>query len=330
MQVIRGADRTTAGPPLARYEIIATDDVEEARLAGSSVFRDHQLVPESATSPFRARLHSVTGKGMSLTYVDYGSSVRIVTSRPSTGFLVHIPLAGRSEIVSAREAIDANPVKAAVLHPTDRVDMKWEKTTPHLIICLDRESMEGHLRRTLGRTLDRPLRFHLGMELTSPAARSWLNVIDLLVNEFSTYEAVPLAIEELEGLVFQRFLLAQSNTYSEILMKDSPIAPKSIQRAMAIIEAHAAEPLTVADIAEAVGTGVRALQDGFRRYADTTPMTYLREVRLLRVHADLLESDPSNISVTEIATRWGFLHPGRFAIQYRERFGEKPSVTLRR
>jgi transcriptional regulator GlxA family with amidase domain len=49
-----------------------------------------------------------------------------------------------------------------------------------------------------------------------------------------------------------------------------------------IIEGHAAEPLTVEDVAEAVGIGVRALQQDFRRYLDTTPTNYLRGVRFRR------------------------------------------------
>jgi transcriptional regulator GlxA family with amidase domain len=69
---------------------------------------------------------------------------------------------------------------------------------------------------------------------------------------------------------------------------------------------------------------------GFRRFAETTPMSYLREVRLRQVHAELLAADPNAVSVTDIATRWQFMHAGRFAIQYRERFGEKPSATLHR
>ena len=35
-------------------------------------------------------------------------------------------------------------------------------------------------------------------------------------------------------------------------------------------------------------------------------------------------------SITEIAGRWGFSHMGRFAVEYRKRFGEPPSQTLRR
>jgi AraC-like DNA-binding protein len=32
--------------------------------------------------------------------------------------------------------------------------------------------------------------------------------------------------------------------------------------------------------------------------------------------------------VSEIALRWGFGHFGRFAAEYRRRFGESPSQTL--
>jgi transcriptional regulator GlxA family with amidase domain len=58
-------------------------------------------------------------------------------------------------------------------------------------------------------------------------------------------------------------------------------------------------------------------------------MQFLRKIRLERVHADLSqEGQVSN--VTQIATRWGFLHFGRFAAEYQARFGEKPSATWMR
>jgi AraC-like DNA-binding protein len=60
-----------------------------------------------------------------------------------------------------------------------------------------------------------------------------------------------------------------------------------------------------------------------------SPTQFLRQVRLRHVHRELLSADPST-TVAEAAARWGFLHQGRFAAQYRERYGVQPGDTLRR
>ena len=67
----------------------------------------------------------------------------------------------------------------------------------------------------------------------------------------------------------------------------------------------------------------------FRRHLDTSPMTYLRQIRLRRAHRDLLTGDPTRDTVAEVAIRWGFAHTGRFSQVYRIEFGQSPSVTLR-
>ncbi|WP_442875877.1 helix-turn-helix domain-containing protein [Amycolatopsis sp. NBC_01488] len=60
-------------------------------------------------------------------------------------------------------------------------------------------------------------------------------------------------------------------------------------------------------------------------------MRHLREVRLDRVRDDLVAArDVSGARVTPIAARWGFTHMSRFATAYRQKFGEAPSITLRR
>ena len=71
------------------------------------------------------------------------------------------------------------------------------------------------------------------------------------------------------------------------------------------------------------------LQEAFRRHVGTPPLTYLRELRLARVHDELSNSDPWQTSVADVAYRWGFTHLGRFAGAYRERYGVPPSRTLR-
>ncbi|WIB00600.1 AraC family transcriptional regulator [Curtobacterium sp. MCBA15_012] len=103
-----------------------------------------------------------------------------------------------------------------------------------------------------------------------------------------------------------------------------------VRAAVELIHARAHEPLTVSDIARAADLSVRGLQESFQRVLDRTPMQYLREVRLRRAYDDLLRAEPGQVSVADVAARWGFTHMGRFSGEYLRRFGEYPKQTLRR
>ncbi|WP_433299228.1 helix-turn-helix transcriptional regulator [Actinoplanes sp. CA-030573] len=109
-----------------------------------------------------------------------------------------------------------------------------------------------------------------------------------------------------------------------------PVAPAALRRAVAYIDANADRPVTLSQIAAAAGTGARALQYAFRSHYGTTPMGYLRRVRLEHAHRELQAADPTQgATVHAIAARWGFAKPDRFAAAYREAFGVLPSHTLR-
>ncbi|MFJ5777045.1 helix-turn-helix transcriptional regulator [Streptomyces sp. NPDC093094] len=105
--------------------------------------------------------------------------------------------------------------------------------------------------------------------------------------------------------------------------------PAALRRALAHIDDHAAEPVTVAEIAAAAHITVRALQYAFRKHLDTTPLAHLRRVRLAHAHQDLRTADAGDgVTVTAIAARWGFHHPGRFAAVYRAAYHRSPQRTL--
>jgi AraC-like DNA-binding protein len=107
--------------------------------------------------------------------------------------------------------------------------------------------------------------------------------------------------------------------------------PATIRRAIAYMEEHLAEPLSVAEIAAAARLSPRGLQDAFRRLLGRTPMQQVRMLRLEAARADLLVADPSDgATVGQIAQKWGFVHVARFAAAYRERYGENPRDTLQR
>lgn len=85
---------------------------------------------------------------------------------------------------------------------------------------------------------------------------------------------------------------------------------------------------TIVDICTSVGVSQRSLQYAFRVYVNMSPFAYLRYCRLNRVRATLRASDPQLTTVTEVAMRFGFLHLGRFALDYKQVFHESPSTTL--
>ena len=105
--------------------------------------------------------------------------------------------------------------------------------------------------------------------------------------------------------------------------------PVLLRRAIDFIDANVIEDIGLADIAEAVHVTARAVQYMFRRHLDTTPLRYLREVRLHYAHEDLLIANRRQDTVTAIAARWGFMHTGRFAVFYRQTYGHSPHTTLR-
>ncbi|GAA4915742.1 helix-turn-helix protein [Actinomycetospora succinea] len=106
--------------------------------------------------------------------------------------------------------------------------------------------------------------------------------------------------------------------------------PATVRRAVEFMDSHAGDDIGLTEIADAARIGARSLQLAFRRHRDITPLEYLRRVRLESAHRDLLAGDPTRGDRVEaIAARWGFGHPGRFSVIYREAYGRSPSATLR-
>jgi transcriptional regulator GlxA family with amidase domain len=84
------------------------------------------------------------------------------------------------------------------------------------------------------------------------------------------------------------------------------------------------------DMVAVAGVSSRALYSGFRQFRNTTPMAYLKAVRLDMAHAELLRPQNGTDSVTKIALNCGFQHMSKFAHDFRVRFGYSPSEIFRR
>lgn len=78
-----------------------------------------------------------------------------------------------------------------------------------------------------------------------------------------------------------------------------------------------------------LGISERLLRACCKQHLRMGPNRYLCLQRMQQVHRALRSGTPGTASVSEVARRYGFRDPGRFATNYRAVYGELPSATLR-
>jgi AraC family ethanolamine operon transcriptional activator len=105
---------------------------------------------------------------------------------------------------------------------------------------------------------------------------------------------------------------------------------RALRRALELLD-EGGEPLpTIPELCRWAGVGQRTLEYAFRDQLGVTPVRYIKLLRLNRAHRLLRLASPSNETVTSIAFACGMTELGRFAVDYRQLFGESPSRTLQR
>ncbi len=164
--------------------------------------------------------------------------------------------------------------------------------------------------------------------LSPRAAGAWRSTYVHLRDEvLPVFEDSPLVVANATRLLVATTLATfPTSALSESFTDRRDAHPLTVRRAIAFIEDNAADDITAAEIAHAARVSIRAIQLAFRRHLDTTPMAYLRRVRLSCADADLRAA---NGSVTAIAARWGYARPSVFSAHYRAAYGVSPSKTLR-
>lgn len=270
---------------------------------------------------------------LALSYITYGADVCIDPDRLSTFFLVHLIPAGRSEIHIGKRSLIGSAEMGSVTSPTLAMRMRWSADCAHLVLKLDRAALERHLCALLGDLVTRPIEFEPELSLTTGPGGGFRRLINFVAAELDQDDSLlrsPLGIAGIEQILMTALLGTQPSNYSDALAKQaSPATPRHVMRAEDLIRAHPERPITVGDLTATSGVSARTLFEGFQRFRGTTPMALLRTIRLERVRAEL-EAAPPSENIAGIAFKWGIVHLGRFARDYRRRFGELPSHTLRK
>lgn len=134
-------------------------------------------------------------------------------------------------------------------------------------------------------------------------------------------------LQEIEDDLLSSFILLveESHTNREAGLP----AQFLLERAEEYISANLDKAITRDELANIASVSIRSLSRAFNRKYDLGPMEYIRHRRLDSCYIKLRGSDPLETTVTEVAMSYGFGHIGKFAITYKQAFGESPSTSLR-
>jgi AraC-like DNA-binding protein len=322
---------------LAGFCRVATESVDESAEQIGRIFCPHDLEPVRPTSPgFSARHNCAPFDGFSINYVAYGGSVAIDPGCLERFFLVQLPLHGSARVRTASSEIECAPgVTASLLSPTLPTRMVWENDCAQLILLVERKLVEQRAAALAGQAA-RAVEFEPRIDLQAPAAQvlraQMLGLADL-AERTGAGRALPAATAaNCREVLLDALLTGQRHSLSEaiaIFTGQVESLPFALRRARDCLQANAAEPLDLVQLAQAAGIGIRALQLGFQRHFGTSISEMLLDIRLSELNTRLKRAEP-DARIIDIAFDLGFTHLGRMAGAYRAKFGETPSATLRR
>jgi len=321
--------------PLSRFPIVRTARLDEARDAVTRVYLPHRL--DSADGDrLRMTLNAAEAARFTVGFLVYGAKTRL--DMPPTETSYHINLTTMGQTFASRtdgsRAMTAAHSSGLVLLPDQLNTVRWTGDAEQLILKVPRWRLESHLTDLIGHRVDSVIDFDFSFDLTTACGRSLLSAVEFMARELDRPGGVaemPIAREQLETFVLTELLSAVPSPYSDELLRPAEAVPRSrLKPVVEYMEMNADEALTPQELARVGCMSVRTLHATFQQELGISCMAYLRRLRLDHVRTELLRAGRGDIRVTDVAMRWGFFHPSRFAQQYRERFGELPSDTVKR
>ena len=273
------------------------------------------------------------GKHSSLNTLFYGSEVTVEPKIMEDVFNVQVQMSGRTVTTCGKDTNTIEPGFAAVLSPSQYVRMDWTHDSKMTIFSVAREAIERTLMEIFENHLSRPVTFAPVMQVGSAHASSFWRLLQFLQNEMQQTGLAlhaPQAELHLEKCLIHSLLFTQEHNYSDALRRGlSAAVPKHVKRAEEYFHCNIHKKLTIDELAAAAGVSGRTLFVAFKKFRGASPVKYLGDIRMEKFREGLLAARSAQNTVKDVASNFGYTQLGRLSVEYKRKFGESPSETLR-
>ncbi len=311
-------------------QLFASRDLLQTRSMVGRIMKPHDLRVRGTAQQVNARMHHMAFGGVSLNRLKYGADVDIEPGPLDDFYLIQMPLCGCAQITSGNQRIASDADVASVLSPTDPTVMRWSADCDQLMVRIDRALVDRAIGAMSGRLEPEAVRFQLGFRWRE--CGPWRCIVQYM-NDCASAPFDPcqyrLLMAHIEQMVVATLVSAQPHDMREPApSRCAAVLPRHVKRVQDYLRANVSEPVTADQMAAVAGVSLRSLYAGFKDYCGVSPMQYLRTLRLDGARQALLNQP--EVNVASIAMHWGFGHLGRFSTDYKARFGESPSQSVRR
>jgi AraC-like DNA-binding protein len=308
----------------------------------TNVIGTHRIIPQYPLTDCQFDTNRLSTGNFDLVKIQWQGGFKLEQEAIQNRYTIYIALAGSldqkidslSQTQSeGHQSFCCSIDTATIVSPGQKLESIASDTGEALLISIDLKSIESAAGKLFDRSLKQPVVFIPSIDLTHELGLSlkkftqflWEAAAQKNLADFSS-----IVLRQLEKAFLSCLVEGVLNNYSEELryQQDGALACH-VRKAQAFIESHLQEEIDLGDIAAATGVCARLLQKAFSQHCGCSPMRFVTHTRLERIR-QVLETATSDLKIVDVMMNYGFTQGGKFANEYQQLFGEKPSETLKR
>ena len=334
-QVWRQIESSAACSPnraLDAHDLTRRSSQAQKRQVTIDVIGEHQIGLDNSLWDYTFEIQHLNTGNFQLIDLQWQETFQLTQTTPADRYLIFLVYSGHLNQTIDLQQTCCSPNIATIVGPSQKLTSSSSQEGQALSIAIDRDSIDNALGKLLDRHLKQPLIFRADIDLASDLGLSLKKFLQFLWDATAGAGAVSASfvLKELE-LAFVACIIKglPSNYTEELQYQHEGALAAHVRKAQAFIESHLQEDINLGAIAAAAGVCPRLLQKAFAQECGCSPMRFVTHARLQRIRQEL-ELATSDLKIVDVMMNYGFTQGGKFAKEYQQLFGEKPSDTLKR
>jgi AraC-like DNA-binding protein len=307
-----------------------TVDVSDAKQQLLQHFDEHQIIPLNPPS-FLFRVDAYPVGKLQIYHIEFVGGVELRDIVNHDDVIIHLLLSNYVEVRVQQHWKRLEAPTVFTLTPSASPDFRFPEGGRMLILQVNNDILDQQARQLVQPSPQHPLHFS-AQGASIQATHNLQSTFEFMFTQYNNLQDESLRelwLTQADQFMLSQILLNLDNNFTEQLhYRHQHKLPSTLRKACEWLQTVLDQPFNIGELCQATETSQRSLQYQFKQHFNCSPRAYFQAMKLDALHRELIAANHSN-SVTELAMKWGFHHSGRLAEQYRQRFGELPSQTLR-